>query len=66
MGVSPGVFLLQLRMNEAKRLLRETLAPVKEIAVRSGYGSAIAFHRAFHASHGMTPRAYRLDKQVRG
>ena len=53
-------------MNEAKRLLRETLAPVKEIAVRSGYGSAIAFHRAFHASHGMTPRACRLDKQVRG
>jgi AraC-like DNA-binding protein len=66
LGMSPGQFLLKLRMNEAKRLLRETLRPIKEIAVHCGYGSAIAFHRAFQESFGMTPRNYRLGNQVRG
>ncbi len=66
LGISPAQYLLRIRMNEAKRLLGKTMVPIKEIAARCGYGSAIAFHRAFRESTGITPRVFRLDPVRKG
>ena len=66
LGISPAKYLLRLRMNEAKRLLSETMSPIKEVAARCGYGSSIAFHRAFRESNSVTPRAFRMRNRVRG
>ncbi|HWL52026.1 MAG TPA: helix-turn-helix transcriptional regulator [Chthoniobacteraceae bacterium] len=58
-GVSPARFLQQGRMERAKRLLRESENPIKEIGQTIGYGEPAAFHRAFRREVGMTPAAYR-------
>lgn len=64
--LSPNKFLLNLRMNEASRLLRETALPVKEIALRTGYGSSVAFHAAFRKAKGKTPTGFRKNFRVTG
>ncbi len=42
-GASPGQFLFSLRMLEAKRFLRETVIPIKDISERLGYKKPFAF-----------------------
>ena len=66
LDMSPTQYLIRLRINEAKRLLAETMSPVKEIATRCGYASAISFHRAFRQATGNTPRTYRIRKPIDG
>ncbi len=58
-GLSPARFLQQERMERAKRLLRETDQPIKEIGQTIGYGEPAAFHRAFRREVQMTPVDYR-------
>ncbi len=58
-GTSPGVYFLNMRLDEAARLLRETLLPIKEIAARVGYHEIPHFYRAFNARHETTPNRYR-------
>ncbi|OAM87013.1 helix-turn-helix transcriptional regulator [Termitidicoccus mucosus] len=62
----PAAFLLRLRMNEAQRLLRETRGTIKEIAGKTGYADAVAFHRAFVRRTGRTPANYRRQFAPRG
>ncbi|NWK54124.1 helix-turn-helix transcriptional regulator [Verrucomicrobiaceae bacterium N1E253] len=64
--LTPSQFLLNLKMNEASRLLRETSLPVKEIARRLGYGSSVAFHAAFRKGKGETPSSYRKGHRTVG
>jgi len=66
MGVSPVQFQLQLRMNEAARLLRETSEPIKTVARHLGYGELPNFYRSFKAVMGHTPRDYRQQNLLRG
>ena len=47
------------RMSRAKRLLRDTTTPVKDIAALVGYHSASAFLDAFRRETGLYPRDYR-------
>jgi AraC-type DNA-binding domain-containing proteins len=58
-GKSHTELLIETRMNEAKRLLKETDKPVTEIAHEVGYCNASAFIRAFKRSEGITPHQYR-------
>lgn len=51
--------LADRRLYEARRLLAETREPVKEIATALGFTSPAYFTRAFHASTGKTPTAFR-------
>ncbi len=44
---------------EARLRLRDTTAPVRQIAADLGFGSAAYFTRAFQAQTGMTPSAFR-------
>ncbi len=56
---SPMAFLRDLRLRRAARLLAETDLPVKTVAGRVGFASRSHFSRAFKASFGADPAAYR-------
>ena len=59
MGETPAETLRRLRLHRASGDLLHTKRPLTEIAKRSGYGSVVAFARAFAAAYGMPPAAYR-------
>ncbi len=65
-GTSPGNYFLNMRMNEAARLLRETLLPIKEIARRVGYDELPHFYRAFKSLCNKTPKIYRREHATSG
>lgn len=50
-----------VRLERAKRLLRETAHPISKVAALSGFGSVGYFIQFFHARVGKTPRRYRTD-----
>ncbi|MFD1177507.1 response regulator [Paenibacillus puldeungensis] len=52
-------FLLQLRVNEAKRLLRQTDLRVYEVAERVGFGNPDYFVTQFEKLEKVTPSEYR-------
>jgi AraC-like DNA-binding protein len=56
---SPMAFLRDLRLRRAARLLAGTDLPVKTVAGRVGFASRSHFSRAFKASFGADPAAYR-------
>lgn len=58
-GVTPHVYLANLRMERARTLLAETTLPISEIASVVGYHSQSHFTKMFKAVTGVTPRAYR-------
>jgi len=61
-------FLIDIRLNEAKRLLIETRKTVQDIAEEVGYTSAISFTRVFKKVVGCSPGEYRSEtlKQQNG
>lgn len=58
-GISPIQYLIQKRIEEACRLLRETDFPIAEIAERVGYTNSIYFSQVFRKAKGVSPYAYR-------
>jgi len=56
---APARYLNQCRMEAAARLLRETEAPVTEVALRCGFSSTQYFANVFRRYHGVSPRAFR-------
>lgn len=52
-------FLIELRMERAKRLLVETDMPLQELAEQVGYSGAISLSRAFKKYAGFSPGDYR-------
>lgn len=62
LGTSPMDFVLRLRIERAKAMLRMRL-PVIQIALRTGFGDASNFSRQFRRLTGMTPTAYRSSLQ---
>jgi AraC family transcriptional activator of pobA len=56
---SASELLQERRLYEARRLLSETRAPVKDIAVMLGFSSPAYFTRAFHERTGATPSGFR-------
>lgn len=59
----PG-FCTRLKMQEARRLLREGYCKTYEISARLGYRSADYFTRRFKEDTGMTPGEYRKSAAV--
>jgi len=66
LNITPQQYLLNLRINEAARLLRETVFPIKEIASRVGYSSAVSFHNAFKNMRSESPGNYRKNHRTEG
>lgn len=58
-GRSVIEYLLELRMEEAKKLLVETKEQVSEIAVKVGYSDISYFTKQFKKFFGISPREYR-------
>lgn len=58
-GQSPAEFLLAVRMNKAKELLRTTALPINEVAYRVGMENASHFIYTFRQQVGTTPQRYR-------
>ncbi|MFF5260824.1 AraC family transcriptional regulator [Actinomadura viridis] len=58
-GQPPLTYLTWWRLATAARLLRESDAPVAEVAGRVGYGSEFAFGNAFKREYGVSPGRYR-------
>ena len=58
-GLAPIAYVQRLRIEDAKRRLERTDAPVDEISWRVGYEDAAFFRRLFRRTTGLSPGAYR-------
>lgn len=57
------VVLREKQLQEAERLLRHTPLSVKEIALRSAFGTPSTLQRWFREKHGIAPAAFRELKK---
>jgi transcriptional regulator GlxA family with amidase domain len=58
-GLAPLVYVQRLRIEDAKRRLERTDAPIDEISWRVGYEDPAFFRRLFKRTTGLAPGAYR-------
>ena len=58
-GTTPHVFVLQVRLEAACRLLTETNLRIKQIAAQTGFQTVTSLGAALVREHGVTPSAYR-------
>ena len=58
-GMSPGDYVLRVRLLMARRQLEETSSPIGQIALDCGFYDQSHFTRAFRASTGLRPLEYR-------
>lgn len=68
LGISPLDYLYKIRMDEVKKLLRETPDSVCDIAIKTGFLSSSALIKVFKKNAGITPGAYRdlVEKGQKG
>ncbi len=59
LGMAPGRFVEQCRLERARRYLEETDESIAEIAARCGYSSANGLRLAFERNLSVSPRSYR-------
>ena len=62
MGVSPSRYHTTLRMDEARRLLRETKKSVLDVGLDVGYANPSHFARAFRKETRLSPSDYRQQR----
>jgi transcriptional regulator GlxA family with amidase domain len=58
-GITPSQYVLQMRVEAARRLLERTDGGLKQVASTTGFGSVDVMRRAFVRLLGITPRRYR-------
>ena len=58
-GTTPSQYVLQMRVEAARRLLERTDGGLKRVASTVGFGSVDVMRRAFVRLLGVTPRRYR-------
>lgn len=64
MGISPQEYLMQCKIQQACKLLKETDNPIQEISRQIGYDNPLTFSKTFKKYYGVGPRAYR-EKEKR-
>ncbi len=62
MGISPSHYHIMLRINEARRLLRETRKSVMSVALDVGYANPSHFAKLFRRETGLSPSDYRRQR----
>ncbi len=62
LSVSPSRYHINLRMNLARRLLRETKKSVVEVALEVGYANPSHFAQLFRRETGLSPSDYRRQR----
>lgn len=63
-GLAPIAYVQRLRIEDAKRRLERTDAPIDEISWRVGYEDGAFFRRLFRRITGLAPGAYRKRFRV--
>jgi len=58
-GISPGAWLSQQRIERARQLLEDTDLPIDRLAQDSGFGTAASLRQHLHTALGVSPSAYR-------
>ncbi|MCX5397666.1 GlxA family transcriptional regulator [Streptomyces sp. NBC_00102] len=58
-GISPGQWITQQRVEHARRLLESSGLSVDQIARQSGFGTATSLRQHFQAALGVPPTVYR-------
>ncbi|OXM70714.1 MULTISPECIES: GlxA family transcriptional regulator [Amycolatopsis] len=58
-GLSPGQWLTQQRVERARQLLEETDLPIDRVAEDAGFGSAGSLRQHLQAALGVSPSGYR-------
>ena len=58
-GVSPGQYLIDVRIENAKKMLQSTTDSVKDVAFRCGFKNEYYFSNVFRKKTGESPRDYR-------
>jgi transcriptional regulator GlxA family with amidase domain len=58
-GMSPGQWLTQQRIDRARRLLEETDLPVDQVAADAGFGTAVSMRQHLQSAIRVSPSAYR-------
>lgn len=61
-GVSPHQYVIEQRIERAKRLLKQTQLPIMEIAMQCGYSSHSHLGKWFRKCTGLSPKAYRINQ----
>lgn len=62
-GLTPLQYIIELRLRDAKNLLRNTKQSVGEIGREVGYDDAFYFSRIFKKNIGISPKEYRKKMQ---
>jgi AraC family transcriptional regulator of arabinose operon len=60
-GISPQQYLLRLRLDRARGLLRDSSMSVSEIADSTGFNDPFYFSRKFSNVFGLSPRKFRSE-----
>jgi transcriptional regulator GlxA family with amidase domain len=58
-GTTPSQYVLQMRVEAARRQLERTEDGLKQVAAATGFGTVLMMRRAFVRLLGITPRRYR-------
>lgn len=64
MNTTPGEYLLQLRLAEARRLLSGTTLSIGTVGEMVGWANPYYFSRIFRAKMGTSPRAWRAAEHL--
>ena len=62
LGITPGDYLAERRINAARRLLEETDDPIGKIAKACGYDTIYTFSRFFRKRTGSSPSEWRKSR----
>ena len=63
LGITPGAFQRQLRLEHARRALAGSNQPIVDIALETGFASQSHLTRWFHRMWGLPPQAYRRARR---
>ena len=58
-GVNFTDYLMNVRMENAKKLLKDPKIKIYEVGIMVGYEDAVSFGRAFKKKFGLSPKEYR-------
>lgn len=62
-GISPGQYLLKIKIDKAKQLLKTGTLTITEISAKCGYSNVYHFCEIFKKKTGMTPTEYRKKRR---
>lgn len=63
-GKSPVAYYRDIRLDRARGLITQTALLVSEVAMASGFSSAVHFSRAYKSRFGLSPRDDRVEGRI--